>query len=100
MSDYLEPDKRERELQQTAKLLVYVYTQLGKPCNSKLRAAAANIYCKTDYVATLCGVLTAFTPEQHNTITYNGRSAESRQLADWWDRHQEADRKRLAKEKT
>jgi hypothetical protein len=38
------------------------------------------------------------TEDQLNTIVYNGRDATSRDLADWWDEHEEADRKREAKE--
>lgn len=103
-SDYLDPTGRERELQRAAKLLVFVYEQLDiKPPDYAVEDAK-NPYCHRDTsVIALCQILHAMREDQIDAIVYNGRVKESRDLADWWDAHQEADRKReeveaLAKE--
>lgn len=99
-SDYLEPNNRERLLQETAQLLVYVRmnTKSGIKVTDKLKAAARNIYCSQDYVPELCAAIRALTEEEQNRIMYDGRNPDARKLADWWDKHQEADRKRLEEE--
>ena len=33
-----------------------------------------------------------------NRIVYDARNPQSRKLADWWEKHQEADRKRESEE--
>jgi hypothetical protein len=38
--------------------------------------------------------------EQKEQFMYNGRNRDSRRLADWWERHQEWDARRVAEEKT
>lgn len=98
-SSYLEPTHRERQLQQTAQLLVYVHGKLTLRSSADLLAAAANQYCREDYVPELCAILNSLSPEELESIVYNARSKESRTLADWWERHQEADRKREAAER-
>lgn len=40
------------------------------------------------------------TEEQRNKYIYDGRINECRDIADWWEEHQEADRKRLMKEQS
>lgn len=98
-SDYLNPTNREFELQRTAKLLVFVRKSLGQQIPAELKRAASDIYCKDDYVAELCGVLKNLTPALTDRIVYNAQNKTSRGLADWWEEHQEADRKRIASEK-
>ena len=58
-SDYMEPNQKERLLQETAQLLIYVRinTKSGIVVDKNLRAAAADQYCRKDYVAALCSAI-------------------------------------------
>ena len=102
-SDYMEPTRKELQLRETAQLLMYVYQHaqfnsgVGK-VDAKLKDASKDIYCKADYVPQLCEAIHVLTTAQMNEIVYNGRDPMSRKLADWWERHLEADRSREARE--
>lgn len=100
-SDYMEPTQKERLLQETAQHLVYVRmsTNSGQAVDKNLKAAAKDIYCRKDYVATLCSAIRALTDEQMNRIVYDGRNPKARSLADWWEKHLEADRIREEQER-
>lgn len=50
-------------------------------------------------VATLCDLINKMSSVELDNIVYNGRDKDSRELADWWDRHQETDRERLREER-
>lgn len=97
-SDYLEPTRRERELQRAARLLVYVRQQLGVAIPGHLLAAADSIYCADDFVPALCAALLSLAPERRDALIYNSRDRQARDLADWWEDHQEADRRRVERE--
>ena len=104
-SDYLEPNRREIESKRVARLLVYVYTALDRvdELDVDVIKAAKNTYGNTallePMVVTLCTILRGLDSDRINEIVYDGRKPLARDLADWWDEHQEADRKRLAKQK-
>jgi hypothetical protein len=99
-SDYMEPTNKELLLRETAQLLIYVRmnTSRGIRISNTLKAASQDSYCKEDYVAELCSAIRALAPEEMDRIVYDGRNSEARKLADWWDKHQEADRKRQEEE--
>lgn len=94
-SDYLEPTHRERELQRAAKLLAFVLSKAGKPVPAAVSQAADHIYCKADFVPSLCELLTDMPEEERDRIVYDARDKVSRDLADWWEEHQKADIARL-----
>lgn len=98
-SDYLEPTRREAELQRTAKLLVYVAEWLGQAPADWIVSEASNVYARDErLVPMLCAEIQELTLNQLDAIMYNGRKAKARDLADWWEKHQEADRQRESKE--
>lgn len=99
-SDYMEPNFREQELQNTAQLLVYVRmnTNSGVKVTEKLRNAANNIYCRDDFVPELCAAIRELTEEQEDKLIYDGRNPQARKLADWWEKHQAADKLREQRE--
>ena len=98
-SDYLAPTRREQELQRAAKLLVYVYEKTNKTIHPRLRVFAEDIYCRDDSaVAVLCKVLTELDSSSREALVYNSHDRTARDLADWWEEHQEADAKRERKE--
>lgn len=95
-SDYMAPDDKERELQRTAKLLIYVQEQIGQAHEAWTLAAANNMYPNDDRVVIqLCNVLNELDSEQRERIVYNAHDKTARDLADWWEEHQNADAERL-----
>lgn len=100
-SDYLEPNIREKELQRTAKLLVFFQQEIGENPEGWLLEEAENIYCQTSrIVPILCGKLKwwkANRPDVFERIVY-GRDRNSRDLANWYEDHERADREREAHE--
>ena len=97
-SSYMEPTSREKQLQETAQLLVYVRKALLMDVPFSLAEAANNCYGRVDFVPQLCKAIRTMSPSQQEQIIYNARSRMARRLADWWEAHQEADRKREALE--
>lgn len=97
-SDYMEPTHKERLLQETAVLYAYALNELGEEVPDTVHQAATDQYCRVDFVPELCRLIRNMTEDECDRIVYNPRSKISRKLADWWEKHEEADRKRTAKE--
>ena len=98
-SDYMDPSTREIQLQRTAQLLCYAREKLNQPISERLKAAARNTWCNDDFVPALCKTIRGMNEDQLNTIVYNGRDKNSRDLANWWEEHEAADRAREARER-
>lgn len=101
-SNYLDPTSAERNSQRVAKLLAYVFTKGGLAIPSDIKAASYDCYGNTEmldkWVQLLCKTCTAMTPKEKDAIIYNAKDATSRDLADWWEEHERADRERQAEE--
>lgn len=97
-SDYLEPTRKEELLQETATLYAYALDELGMEVPNSVLQATTDIYCSVDFVRDLCNLINDMTEDEVNRVVYNARSITSRRLADWWEKHQEADQQRLAEE--
>jgi len=98
-SSYLEPYEFEKESQRTAKLIIWVSKQVGAKIPKFVRDEASNTYAKDErLVPHLCELITNMDEDTLNRVVYNGRDKTSRDLADWWDRHEKADRARERKE--
>lgn len=94
-SDYMDPTNKEKELQETAKLLVYALKKKRRKVPKWVSDAAKDIYCLEDKVVPeLCSLIRSFHKEDMDRIVYNGRDKTSRRLADWWEEHEKADKKR------
>lgn len=83
-------------------LLCYLLTIKGEPVPKWIKAGAKDYYgaptrCH-ELTVKLCGICDSLTEAQKTAFIYDGRSATARRLADWWDRHEAADRDREAKE--
>lgn len=102
-SDYLNPTEVEQERRLAAALLIHVLECLDETVSPKLRKAADDIYADgQDNIPALCARLKRLSeesPSAFERIVYNAKSRESRDLANWWEEHLEADRKRLEAER-
>jgi hypothetical protein len=107
----MEPNKREIESRNVASMMLYVQRKRGKKIHyvygeDELRSISSSLYGDPGAVdgltADLCETLRELEksePETFDQIVYNAKDAQSRKLADWWERHQAFDEQRIAREK-
>ena len=95
-SEYLNQNDREAELQKAAILYAWVLKKRRRVVPKYVAAAAAEYYCKDDRpVIELCAFLTSMKAKDRDKLIYgNAKDRMARKLADWWEDHQEADKKR------
>ena len=95
----LEPIRRERELKRAATLLVYLKKQIGGEVEPWMHQEAEASYPTDERSVTeLYATLKALNSQQREDIVYNARDKTARNLADWWEEHQVADRAREERE--
>ena len=101
-SDYLEVSGQELESKRVCELLIYLYGKIQKEIPLWVAEAANDYYGNVrrldEATALLCGCIRTLTKDEIDSFVYNGRSKSARKLADWWDRHQEWDKRRVAEE--
>lgn len=98
-TDHMEPTVAERQRREAAQHLVYVRGAMGQPVPKDLATDAASHYGgSTDRMKELCSLIGRMNAEQLDRIVYDGRNAQARKLADWWDEHQKEDWKRVEQE--
>lgn len=90
-SDYLEPTAREYELSRAARLYVYALKTLDQEVPTDVLKASQEMYCRRDFVAQLCELISSLDDATIEKVVYNARDKTARDLADWWEAHQEAD---------
>ena len=97
-SSYMEPTKEEKESLRVSKLILFICKQLNLTPDSSVKAAAKKMYGAIEsldaHTAMLCRLCREMTYDQQTRIIYNGRDAQSRKLADWWDSHKAQDARR------
>jgi len=99
-SEYLNPTKLEKELQHTAILAKYLLDKLGEVVPGWISKETDNYYASQERVVPfLCDRIKALSKKEVEAIIYNPHDKKARQLADWWERHQEADQHRIAMER-
>ena len=109
VSDYLEPDAREKEAGTLARLLEWLISDMGKRCPVCPSFIVGKCFQKAikdgyvyhvsqatldEWTETLCRIVRSFSGEDQDKYLYDGRNAKSRQLIEWWERHQKADERR------
>lgn len=101
-SDYLEANSAERESKRCAECIVYVMEFINKPCPEWITNASKSYYgdpCSlNEMVVLLCSLCSAMPEGVKTAVMYNAKSKQSRQLADWWEEHEEADKQRRERE--
>ena len=103
-SSYLEPREEEKNRKRIAQLIIYIDGKLSIKTPKMIIQMADSIYGEgklslDEIVARLCGKISKMTEKQKERIVYNAKNKDSRDLANWWEEHQEADKQRIAKEK-
>jgi len=98
----MEAGPREVESRRVAGLLVYLRTALKLNVREDLIADSKNYYGNADrvdgYTRTLCDMVLTLTEDQQSRLLWDGHNKDARNLATWWEEHQERDNKRLEKE--
>ena len=101
--DYLNPSESEHNSRTAAQLIVYVMGCLELKVPAWIRSTAKEYYGNVskldELVVTLCDYCSNMTDKQEDQIIYNGRNKTARELADWWEEHQKADKKRRRSKK-
>ena len=102
-SDYLAASGQEFESKRVCDLIIYVHGRLEIDIPEWVRQAAEDYYGNVNRLdeATqiLCATCRSMSPREKGNIIYNARIKKSRNLADWWERHQEWDERRVEEEK-
>ena len=100
--EHLNPNRYEIESRIACQNLVYAMGRLNITTPDWVIAGAKHIYGDRarmhELTVMLCDLCRNMTTQQQEEIIYNGRNANARQLAIWWGAHQEADRRRIARE--
>ena len=98
----MNPSEHELESKLACRLLSYALPILGQPIPEWVLEAAAQYYGAPqrleESTVMLCSLCRSMDDAQKAHVIYDGRNAESRRLADWWDKHQEADAVRERRE--
>lgn len=101
-ADYMELHECEINSQQTAFLIRYLNNRMKKDTPEFIHKIADSAYgdCTelNSLVIELCAMVRSLSKEQMDEWVYNGRNKVARQMADWWDKHNAADKAREAEE--
>ncbi len=91
------PNQLEEESREVAKHLVRLSKFKLIKVDKEIREASKSTFgCRDkihEFTELLCTTLRNMPENVQEVVIYNGRDPEARKLADWWDKHQEADRK-------
>lgn len=97
-SDHQRPSQRELESVRVCSLIVFVLGHYGRDVPVSIRRRADSCYGDMQYLDEDTARLCALCAKVDDSFIYNGRDANARRLATWWDDHQAADRKREQQE--
>jgi superfamily II DNA/RNA helicase len=99
-SDYMEHTDREVESARVASLLCFVLPLVGKEVTEEMKDSCGyygNLKKIDEYTKLLCSTIRSMNEQQINEIVYNAHNRSSRELANWWEEHQEHDKIRAEK---
>ncbi|MGB5811743.1 MAG: hypothetical protein WBG86_14495 [Polyangiales bacterium] len=96
-ASHMEPTALEREAKLLGELIVDVSNILGGRAPDWASEGARDQYGHgvLERIDQATKMLCKLMPNVPDAILYDGRSRRSRRLADWWDTHQEEDRRKL-----
>lgn len=94
---------KEAEIR-VCRLYEFALSSLGRPIPSLVMTLSRGDFNRTDsrrldqHTRELCDLCRDLLPEERELLLYNGRNRLSRDLANWWDDHREADERRRKNE--
>jgi hypothetical protein len=98
----MQPSGQELESRRVCESLAFVLTQTGQEVPEWITIAAADYYGNVrrldEATAMLCNECRCLQGTDRERILYDAHSKDSRRLADWFERHQEWDKRRVAEE--
>lgn len=94
------PTNKEMQLRKTCELYVYVLISQGKEVPYAILECACSYDYPVDCVKELSDELKSLDTDTFDRLLKNTESKEARDLANWWDMHQEAERLSKALYKT
>ena len=101
-SDYLAASGQELESKRVCGFLIYVFERLDKIVpwwvTSATKEYYGNVARLDEATKMLCETCRSLTSSETEKIIYDAHDKDSRGLADWWERHQEWDRRRVKEE--
>jgi len=101
-SDYLAPSGVELESKRVCQNLIYLYGKLKKEIPAWVAEAAENYYgniVRVDEATTLlCAACRNLAASEKELYIYDAHNPSARELAAWFDRHQEWDKRRVFEE--
>jgi len=96
--DYLAPTERETASQQFCWHLCYLLGALKREIPDWARKGADEYYGDparvNDATVLLCETIRGLTEDEKERLLYDGRNPQARSLADFWERHEAADKRR------
>ena len=92
-----EEDSSSVRLREISKLIVILDRKMGLITDEVIIDASNTHYghSNIDVTEVLCTKIRGLGEEHMNEYIYNGRDADSRKLADWWDDHKKWDEERI-----
>lgn len=101
-SDYMEASGKELESQRVCRFLIYIYGLQDAPCAEWIQKAANDYYGNRERLneatALLCDCCRTMTQSERERIIYNAHDKTARDLACWFEKHQEWDKRRVEEE--
>lgn len=101
-SDYLAASGQELESRRVCQFLIYLYGKIKKSVPHWITKAAedyyGNIHRLDEATSMLCAACRNLNEDEKEKYIYDVHSKEARQLADWFERHQEWDERRVKEE--
>jgi hypothetical protein len=98
----MNPNRSEQDSKEASEHLVYINSIKSIDLPDWIKEAAQDFYGNShrlnDIVVLLCKTVSEMTEDELTNIVYNGRVRQSRNLANWWETHQRADKRRIEKE--
>lgn len=101
-SDHMEPRAREAESKRVATFLVFIAEQTNQTLPAWVFKAAREYYgdeVRCDKLTDLlCTTIREMGTPVREAVVYNAHDAQARELAAWWEHHQQVDAERERKE--
>ncbi len=96
-SSYMQQTSWEKEVSDLATFLVHVHKENKHlpRISPEIKENAGKYYADStkldEYTALLCGTLRSLSEQDLEKTVYNAKNKTSRDLANWWEKHQEED---------